>query len=366
MKVLFALFFCSRPPAMQSHLRKTVVFAAFGLLLLCAVRDSAATFAEYRERVAQAETIVEQLQTPDYFSDRPGQREDFIARRIAYVRSLLPPNETVVFSGQQIEVDNRWLHAALADYEKSRSDSDRAAAVVLGIRQRLHSLLERIDAMKQASATSDKDANKARLAEILRRPEFDKSASHESAIERLWNQFLRWLSQLFPRMKPLQPGTGRSLSSIAQVLVLGISIVLIGFLIWKFAPRYFRNRGKKKKTKREARIVLGERLEPDQTSADLLEQAEALARAGDLRGAIRKGYIALLCELGDRKIISLAQHKTNRDYLISVRDKRPLYETMRGLTTSFERHWYGFVPPAIDDWTEFRLSCRKAVEVRQP
>jgi len=338
---------------------------AVGLLLLCATRGSAATFAEYRQRVAQATTTIEQLETPDYFSDRPGHREDFIAQRIAFLKNLLPPRETVVFNGQQIEVDNRWLHAALADYEKSRTNPDRAAPVILGIRRRLHSLLERLDELKQASSTSDKDASKARLAEILRRPEFDKSASQESAIERLWNQFLRWLSKLFPRMKPLQPGTGRSLSSIAQILVLGISVALIAFLIWKFAPRYFRNRGKKKKTKREARVVLGERLEPDQTSADLLEQAEALARAGDLRGAIRKAYIALLCELGDRKIISLAQHKTNRDYLLSVRDKRSLYEIMRGLTTSFERHWYGFVPPAANDWNEFRLSCRKAVDVRQ-
>src|SRR2546423_929352 len=351
---------------MRSAVNKKVIFTgALGVLLLIVGHTNAATFAEYRQRVEQGATTIEQLETPDYFSDRPGHRDDFIAQRIAFVKNLLPPKETVIFNGQQIEVDNRWLHTALADYEKSRNDPDRAAPVVLGIRQRLHSLLQKLDELKQASSTSDKDASKARLAEILRRPEFDKSASQESAIERLWSQFLRWLSKLFPRMKPLQPGTGRSLSSIAQILVLGISVALIGFLIWKFAPRYFRNRGKKKKTKREARVVLGERLEPDQTSADLLEQAEALARAGDLRGAIRKGYIALLCELGDRKIISLAQHKTNRDYLLSVSDQRSLYEVMRRLTTSFERHWYGLVPPPADDWTEFRLSCRKAIDVRQ-
>ena len=110
----------------------------------------------------------------------------------------------------------------------------------------------------------------------------------------------------------------------------------------------------------EPRIVLGERLEPDQTASDLLEQAEALARTGDLRGAIRKAYIALLCELGDRKVIVLAQHKTNRDYLLAVRNRRALYEPLRKLTASFEIHWYGFVAPAPTDWEAFRLGVRAA------
>jgi hypothetical protein len=110
------------------------------------------------------------------------------------------------------------------------------------------------------------------------------------------------------------------------------------------------------------RIVLGERLEPDQTAADLLAQAESLARNGDLRGAIRKAYIALLCELGDRKIVSLAQHTTNRDYLNSVRERVHLYSSMRRLTSSFELHWYGFQPPAENDWNEFRSGYQQALK----
>jgi len=69
----------------------------------------------------------------------------------------------------------------------------------------------------------------------------------------------------------------------------------------------------------------------------------------------------LLCELGDRKLISLAQHKTNRDYLNSVRDKAFLYASMRKLTSSLELHWYGFVPAAEADWHEFRTSYQKIV-----
>ncbi len=110
--------------------------------------------------------------------------------------------------------------------------------------------------------------------------------------------------------------------------------------------------------------MLGERLEADQTAADLLDEAERLARAGELRGAIRKAYVALLCELGDRGVVRLAQHKTNRDYLDAVRRAaRPrLYTEMLPLTSDFELHWYGLRAASDADWESFKTRCRKALK----
>ena len=136
---------------------------------------------------------------------------------------------------------------------------------------------------------------------------------------------MRWLARFFRGPKPVAGASSPLIGTLAQILVVGVCLAGIAFLVWKLGPRYFGKLRRRKKQKREARIVLGERLEPDQTAADLLAQAEALARNGDLRAAIRKAYIALLCELGDRKIVSLAQHKTNRDYLNSVRERTRLY-----------------------------------------
>jgi len=341
-------------------------FLTVTLLFAFAVVARATTFSDYRTRLSQAASVIQQLETPDYYTDDSRQAEDLVESALARLRHLVPETENVTFDNQTIEVDNKWFHKALAEYEKKRRSREHDPELIRRTREQLRALIQRLDEMKGGAASSDKDANKARIAEILRRSEYDKTTAQESAIERLWNQFLRWLAKLFPKMKPITPGAGRSLSNIAQVIVVGLSVALIAFLIWKFLPRYLRNRRSKKKAKkREPRIVLGERLEPDQTAADLLEQAEALARAGDLRGAIRKAYIALLCELGDRKVISLAQHKTNRDYLTSVRARSALYESMRKLTFSFERHWYGFVPPAPNDWDEFRVGCKKAVTTNE-
>src|SRR5437763_5782919 len=341
--------------------KRVIRYCIPGLFLLAAGTARSTTVADYQQRIAKAERAIAQLQTPEYYADNASQRDSFVRATLARVRSLLPAKETVLCQGQNVEVDNRWLYAALNEYEKDGDDHARAADVLKGILERLRALAESLDDERAGGANSGKDDSKARLAEILRRPEYDKSAAQGSALERLWERFIRWLMSLFPKSKPLQPGTTRAVSTVAQIVVVIVSLGLIGFIVWKFGPRFLRNRGKRKKEKREARIVLGERLEPDQTAADLLAQAESLARTGNLRAAIRKAYIALLCELGDRKIISLAQYKTNRDYLNSLRDKASLYASMSKLTSSFELHWYGFVPANENDWNEFRAAYKSTL-----
>jgi hypothetical protein len=144
-------------------------------------------------------------------------------------------------------------------------------------------------------------------------------------------------------------------------VIYGLVIAVVAFLIYKFAPlvaQRFRTREKKEK---KSRMSLGEHIDASASAHDLFAEAERMARAGDLRGAIRKGYIALLCDLADRKVIGLARHKTNRDYLRDVRKQSALFERMKLATGSFERHWYGFRTPHTADWDDFREQYRKAV-----
>jgi hypothetical protein len=349
------------PAISKSGRKPSIALAAVFVVLSCA-GARAVTLDDYRHQVSRARASIQELQAA-YAAEYPSLREQFIAATLALVRAELPAQETVLLGRQTVAVDNMWLHKALDELEPPKGDNTRRAALLAHIDERLRALGERLGEMQDGKPDASKDDNKTRLAEIMRRLEYNKQPEEGGALTRLINRFLRWLNRSIslPRTKPLQPGNLMALSRVAQVAVVGVSLAAIGFLIWKFAPRYLRNR-RKKKTKRGARIVLGERLEPDQTSADLLAQAESLARSGDLRAAIRKAYIALLCELGDRKVISLAQHKTNRDYLGAVRDRPSLFTSMRGLTNSFEIHWYGFVPPGEDDWKEFRNGYQQALK----
>ena len=333
------------------------------LALTCVIAPltlaNTATLDDYQHRVTAAATLVDELRDAGEDESNP-QPENFITTNLTRVRQMLPAKETVTLDGLSVPIDNSWLHEELSAYEKASLTTKRSESLAR-MAERLHAIDERIQEIHRRNTVStDKDAEKGRLAEILRRPEYISKAPEGSALERVLERIVRWIAKLFPNIKPMKPGGSLWIARIAQILVVGVCLAAVAFLVWRYGPRFMQGRRKKKK-KREARIILGERLEPDQTSADLLAQADALARNGDLRSAIRKAYIALLCELGDRKLISIAQYKTNRDYLYSVRDKGSLYSSMRKLTASFELHWYGLVPAGENDWTDFRNDYQKTL-----
>ena len=356
-------------------MRHEAIYALLLILFACAVTKAATaiSLAEYRERIGQA---IIALDTLSSFDEGVSEREA-LARKgstLREVRRAVPPKLVVQWNGVPTEINNSWLDEALKEYEKSytpapKEKEARDEALSRGgvadrerltrITERLHALGERLDEILKGKpdVSRSKDEEKARLASILRRPEYNKAAD-ESALARLWARIKRWLRTLFPKRERAVEGPPTRipvLTKTAEILVIGLALAVIAFIAWKFVPRFLRSRGGKRREKGEARVVLGEHLAADQTAFDILAEAERLARSGDIRGAIRKGYIALLCELGDRKILRLAQHKTNRDYLRAVADRRPLYGEMQLLTNSFENHWYGYAPGTENDWAAFRL-----------
>jgi len=275
------------------------------------------------------------------------------------VRSILPEHQTVEFEGDSYNVDNSWLHKSLDELNKSASRSNKLAQILETLRSLETRVAERQSPGRQVDS---KEQAKARLDNILKRPEYATGERGSTALARLLQDIAKWLESLFPK-RNINPGRIDLISIIARILVLGLAALVIGYVL-KIVLEWFLGRSKNPKRKKikEPRIVLGERLEPDATATDLLSDAEALARQGDLRAAIRKAYIALLVELGDRKLVSLAHHKTNRDYLNSLRAMPQLHSRMRGLTNSFELHWYGFVAATPSDWQDFRAGYLAALE----
>lgn len=320
----------------------------------------ASTFDDYHNRLKQAVAAVDSLSQVDETESFEQLNQRFEAT-ITLVRSLLPPMETVEWDNEKVVVQNQWVHDSLKDY-KSKQGSE-AAAVLRSLAERLQALEQRLDEMKAARDANGVSGSAAstKLKEILERPEFATKKDAGSAFQRLWQKLMRWLRDLLPKPRSLSPGSADVATLIAQIFVFAVASVVIIYVFWKLLPRFIRSRRGRKKTKTEPRIVLGEKLAPDESASDILAEAEALARHGDLRAAIRKAYIALLVELGERKLVSLAQYKTNRDYLRAVRRVEPLYSTMKTLTDSFERHWYGFVGATDNDWIAFRAAYERAL-----
>lgn len=345
-------------------------------------RVSVSTLAEYRARVHESVAPLEELAAfcerlkreekpeerskEDYDPDFAFQLPKRESAAFGKVRRLLPPKEKVEWTGGSIEVDNSWLDSALEEYGRAPDNGKRAVAL-RGVAERLRALASRLDELEGSKGAQDRDAERGRLNAILRDPEFNQKAQQGGALQRIIEQIVEWIREIlrsiFPDIGPLRPGANPRYSQLAQIIILALCLAVLAYVGWRFWSRRARD-PKTLKLKRKARVVLGERLEADQTAADLLDDAERLARAGDLRGAIRKAYIALLCELGDRNVIRLEQHKTNRDYLQAVRRDAPppLYTEMLPLTFNFELHWYGFQEASETDWTDFRSRCRQALK----
>jgi uncharacterized protein DUF4129 len=345
--------FLSRPRALRFLFAGTV-------LLLLAQAVYAIPVSNYHRRIGQAVTALDSLAQSDE-TESVTLYEMRDTQTVASVRVLLPQTETIDWNGTSLNVDNSWLHQELDTY--SADKSAERYDLLKRITERLKAIEERItEVEKPASGTAgNKTEERRKLAEILQRPEYARKVEKGSALSRLIDRFLRWLQSLFPKAAPISPGSTSVISKTAQIFVIALALGVLAFVLKLFLPRMLRSRRPKKKGKAKARIVLGERLEPDQSALDLLSEAEALARRGELRAAIRKAYIALLVELGERKIVSLAQYKTNRDYLRAVRGVEPLYGNVKQLTDSFERHWYGLAQATETDWLAFRSAYKQAL-----
>lgn len=336
--------------------------AVIFMLLTFAGSASAIEPAAYKANIDKARTHVAELLALTAETEN-GERNRAVEKASAdALRAALPESVTVEWNGLSIETSSRTIHARLAAFEAD-ADSTKRAIYLTEIDELLYALSMQLG----AAGTQDhftKDEYKRKLAEILAREEYQKPVEKEgSGIAGLIERFLNWIRSFFPESGPSapMPFDFSSVAQVLQVLLFAIILGLLGFLIYKFGPLLFPAARRGSRVKKSHRTILGERIAADESASDLFGEAERLAREGEIRAAIRKGYIALLCDLSDKNVIALEQHKTNRDYLRDVRTRQPLYGNMRGLTSSYERHWYGFQPTAAVDWEAFRESYKKAV-----
>ena len=350
----------------QRHIRKTRrgPWLLFALLLFAPLNVNANSIpaTDYHNNVQRAVTALDTLRQVDE-NETTASYEHRLDQTIAGVGETLPEHQSVQTNDGVCDVDNSWLHEELKQLKKASPEQREA---------RLGQVIDRLKAVEErvglgetaATPQGDKAQTKQKLESILARPEYASEARGTNALTRLVNDFIRWLEQFLPKGIRVQPGGARWMTPVAEVMVVLVALVVLFYVLKILIARVKPKRRARDPKKREPRIVLGEQLEPEETAVDLLSEAEALARRGQIRSAIRKAYIALLVELGDRKVIALAQHKTNRDYLNAVRNVPPLHQNMRGLTESFERHWYGLVEASDNDWQSFRSAYYSALQTQ--
>jgi hypothetical protein len=324
----------------------------------------ATTLTSYRQKIQKVNESVSSLNYPEeYLSEAQNiaqQREI-----LQMVRAKLPLTEKIELTGTTFEVSHGWILEKLKEFENESYNSNKREPIINELSERISALVSKLTELEnQEIGKRTKDEEKQKLDEILKRVEYQKPAEQEESwIQRKWREFWEWVwKQTSGGERAQEPQIGSPLISTTLLyIVIGAALLLIGFLIYRFAPllaKRFRERERKEK---KSRVILGETIAADETSHNIFSEAENLARNGNLRGAIRKGYIALLCELSDRKLIGLARHKTNRDYLRDVCKRQELHQNMNELTKNFERNWYGLKKTNEEDWEEFKQNYQQAV-----
>jgi hypothetical protein len=340
------------------RLAKILVF-----ILAFAAPAFAVNLSEYRTKIEKAKDELEFLLSHDETETeaeiRAEERES-----LAKVSSILPPTETIELQDARFEADHGWLFSRLKNFSEEPVLAKRQA-ILREVVERLEAVEYKLEELeKQEISKRAKDEDKQKLEEILRRAEYGKPEEKKKTwLEKSIDDFFKWLSSIFPNTPSVQENksTTQPLSFVLQLVLYALVLGVIAFLLYRFAPFLHQRFLNRRKTEKKARVILGETLSADETSHNLFNEAERLAREGNLRAAIRKGYIALLCELSDRKIIGLATHKTNRDYLRDVRKRPELYQNMNALTNNFETVWYGFGKTETEDWEKFRQKYNETV-----
>ncbi|MCI0388744.1 MAG: DUF4129 domain-containing protein [Acidobacteria bacterium] len=305
------------------------------------------TVGDYANRLERAKQAVDEVIEQDISA--PG-----LVARMNAIKRLAPASEDVEFNGSIIRVDNAWLHEAADNVIKNAGgDIEQRRSMLRDISDRLARLKQSVNEAQTTQNRTSPD-QRAQLDNILARSEYQPEEKRESVIAR-WirriKEFIfRLLGRLFGGSSAPRAGAGGLLTVFRILIFLAVIAALIYGTV-KLA-QHLPGRVKPEK-EAETREALGEEIAEDVTAADLFANASELARQGEYRKAIRRAYIALLCEFEQRGKLRLGRSKTNRDYLDAMRSEQRIFPTFSVMTNAFEHVWYGQERATEDQFREF-------------
>ncbi len=316
---------------------------------------AASSVKEYAERLASAEQLTDQL------IDGEPKGSEIIAAMNS-IKQLIPIQEDIELDGQTIRTNNSWLHEAIGLVIKNAyGDEEQTRSMLIEIADRLLLLEQSVNTSLNVSADNAAKDQQVQLEKILTRSEYLPEEQKESIIKkwwkRVWKKIEELLLKLFGGRSSPAGNLGTGSANFVRIAVTLILLAAASIGVVKLLRRLRRRKKKDDKT----REVLGEELPDDATAADLLANAKELARAGDFRSAIRRAYIAMLCDLEQRGKVRLHRSKTNRDYLDELKPQQSLYPTFSVMTGAFEHIWYGQEPATESEYNDFLTLYQETV-----
>lgn len=295
-----------------------------------------------------------------------GKNIDFLE-----IKEELPFRMTVEAEKMRFEISNECLFKKLEKI-KTVGDPEKRSQMILETIGVIDAVLVEIEKLQDTTnSTIPKDETKKKLQEILSQPDYAEPRELgqgwvEKKIEEVldWiTRLLNWLRHLLSNSIPRKSNVDSTASLVTRILIYVIVSVLALFLLFWIRKYFVENRRECRES--EERVILGEQLSERDNANDLFSDAERLASEGKLRQAIRKSYIALLFSLGQKRILRISRNKTNRDYLREISSNSSIYPEVSDITEEFERVWYGFTEPQVEDWKSFRTKCLQVLNAKE-
>lgn len=148
---------------------------------------------------------------------------------------------------------------------------------------------------------------------------------------------------------------GAAKATLVLLAAAGVGVIAWG--LWRLF------RGGRSKTAATVAVAAVPDLHAEDVAADQLPEegwlvlAREHAGRGELQLALRAAWLAGLAHLGARQLLSIARHKSNRDYDRELRRRARTRDDLLAAfdqnLTAFERSWYGRHPVRPDDFTAF-------------
>jgi hypothetical protein len=187
-------------------------------------------------------------------------------------------------------------------------------------------------------------------------------------IDALADTLKRWIDAFFEWLfgdPPVQrePGKGGAWAGSVRWWMVAIGLICLGaaaVFAWRRLRANPRRAGAADAVPRAVAVadLADERTRADDLPEDRwLDLADRLSREGNWRLALRAHYFAVLSRLAGRSLVTIADHKSNREYGTELSGRAPdLAEVRKGfgrLVTVLDRAWYGGGPAGEEEVREF-------------
>jgi hypothetical protein len=188
--------------------------------------------------------------------------------------------------------------------------------------------------------------------------------------------FFGWLRDLLPKPRPLPEGSksGPGWIPSSRTLLIGLLVLLVCALLFFVVRTLLIRKHRLGLAPAEPVPIIPDLNDEDVSAADLpqdrwISLARELMEKGSLREALRAMYLGTLAGLAEKGVITLAKHKSNRDYKDEVRRRAHGNTELHGLFAAsvalFDRTWYGRFTPTPDDLQRFAQDHKRISSVVQ-